>query len=181
MKKMKTNTLYYPRVYNVLFLVLFSVIGILTLPCCSGCNGGSDTADSNEYTVDITYNATYPEVSTYYGHGEATLYDYGDHATISGTITVGGSSFDADFEGNIEGNNFIPITTNFQVQYEFNGVTYTEDTTIDFNAFSILGDEVSATGEYTAVTNPGNTNESSTVTFVATKIRNLNSNTITDL
>jgi len=181
MKKMKTNTLYYTRVCNVLFLVLFSVIGILTLPCCSGCNGGSGTADSNEYTVEITYNATYPEVSTYYGHGEATLYDYGDHATISGTITVGGSSFDADFEGNIEGNNFIPITTNFQVQYEFNGVTYTEDITIDFDAFNVSGEEVTATGDYTAVTNPDNTTESGTVTFVATKAKVSKANTITDL
>ncbi len=162
-------------------MIIFVVVPLsISLTCCSK-KSGNDSTDSNFYMVDVTYNATSPDIYTYYGTGEATFYNYGDHGRIEGSVTVGGATFDAEFEGTISGNTFTVTTTTFQVEYEFNGVTYTETITIDFNAFSILGDEVTATGDYVAVTNPGNTTESGTVTFVATKTIDLKSNSVTDL
>ena len=166
----------------VTILVLMPMLFCLSF-CSSGGNG--DSSETKYYEVQITYNATYPDVCTYYGNGDATLYDYSDHATITGTITVGQSSFDAEFEGVLNGDQFSLTTTNFQVQYESNDVIYTEDITIDFNDFTITGETVTATGDYVAVTNPGATTESGTVTFVATKTNNsgeaLKGATITDL
>ncbi len=160
-------------------IILLVYMSILMTSCSK--KTGNDSTDSTFYTVNVAYNATSPDVCTYYGAGEATFYDYGDHGKIEGSVTVGGATFDAEFEGTITGNSFTVTTTTFQVQYEFNGVIYTETITIDFNAFSILGDEVTATGDYVTVTTPGNTTESGTVTFVATKTIDLESNSITDL
>jgi hypothetical protein len=167
------------RLRGLVTLVLL-ILMLFPLSFCSK-KGNDDSSETIYYDVHITYNATYPEVSTYYGNGDATLHDYGDHATISGTISVGQLSFDAEFEGDLNGDQFVLVTTNFQVQYELNGVTYTEDITINFAAFTIWGDTVTATGDYTAVTNPGATTESGTVTFVATKKDNPKITTITDI
>lgn len=171
----KTHCRFYAQV-KIAFLLLM-VIG---LSFCSK-SGGDGSSDATNYAVQITYNETYPEVSTYYGSGDATFYDYGDHGKIEGTITVGGATYEAEFEGTLSGTTFTVTTTTFQVKYEVYDQAYTEEITIDFDAFNVSGEEVTATGDYTAVTNPGNTTESGTVTFVATKIRDLNSNTITDL
>ena len=142
--------------YNTV-TVLLLILMFISFTFCSR-KGNDDSSETKYYEVQITYNATYPNVCTYYGNGDATLYDYGDHATISGTIAVGQRSFEAEFQGVLNGDRFTVTTTSFQVQYEFNGVTYTEDITIDFSAFSISGGTVTATGDYTAVTNPGRNN-----------------------
>ena len=137
--------------------VLFLMLMFFCVSFCSR-KGNDDSSETKYYEVQITYNATYPNVCTYYGNGGATMYDYGDHATITGTLAVGQRSFEAEFQGALNGDQFIVTTTSFQVQYEFNGVTYTEDITINFSAFSISGGTVTATGDYTAVTNPGRNN-----------------------
>ena len=166
-----------------IFFIFILLLSFLTF--CSNGENGNDDAVTKYYNVDITYNATFPEVSTYTGEGDATLQDYGDHATIESTITVGGKTFNADFEGVITGDQFSLNTTTFQVRYEFDGVTYTEDITIDFDDFSVAGENLTITGEYEAVTNPGNTTESGTVTIVATKTdepdKILQGKTITDI
>jgi len=167
------------RAKNIFCLLVVLIIIISFCSCCKKRTG--DSTDMIYYDVHITYNATFPNVCTYYGDGDAILYDYGDHATISGTITVGQATFSAEFEGTLEGDTFTLTTTTFQVQYEFDDQTYTEEITIDFNDFSISGTTVTATGDYTAVTNPGNTTEAGSVTFLATETKNSRTNIIANL
>lgn len=150
------------------------LVFMLLIFCISSCSssGNGDSAESQDYTVQITYNVNDPEVYTYSGAGAATLQVEGNQVTITGTITVGQLSFSAEFEGDLDGDQFTLITTNFQVQYDFEGVTYTEDITISFPAFTIAGGIITATGDFIAITNPGATTESGTVTIVATEIQN---------
>ncbi|HPE34849.1 MAG TPA: hypothetical protein PLI65_08640 [Bacteroidales bacterium] len=154
------------------FIINYATVLLLLLSFYS-CNKDEENNPSTQeehYDVELVFNITVPETYTFNATGDIMLKIEGNEATVNGTFDIGQLSYDdLEFKGSLNGDQFTLTTTYYQVQYQFDGVTYTEDITLAVPAFSISGEMITGGGDIEVIKNPGNTTESGTFTFSATK------------
>jgi len=159
---------------KTLFIPLFVFFLIISINL-SSCKKNSDKATNSdvieqEWDLLLTFNIVDPAVYTFFGTGDIDIMIDGDDVTISGTFTIGNLSYDdLVFEGKLNGDQFTLLTDSYQVQFEFDGVLYTETITITVPNFTFGENNVTGGGDIHILKNPGAETESGTFTFVATE------------
>lgn len=156
----------------VKFAALLFILFLFTLVSCNKDdeNDNPNPLKSETWETEVTFNITEPAVYSFLATGDVNLIENGGNVTITGSFTIGDLTYeDLEFQGEINGDMFTLITTNYQVQYEFNGTTYTEDVTLVVPPFLFTDQSASGSGDIEIVTNPGSSVESGTISIAANK------------
>jgi len=150
----------------------FFILLILTLISCKKDedNDNPEPPPGEAWEMEVTFNITEPATYSFNANCDIDVAQSGNNVTISGTYTIGDLSYDdLVFEGVLNGDQFTLSTNAYQVQYEFDGTTYTEDISMVVPPFTFAGGTASGGGDIDIVTNPGNSVESGTFSFTANK------------
>jgi len=150
------------------FLFL-SMLFMLLLWSCK--TNEDDPAQTEEWDMEINVNLTEPPPPSPFditGVAEVEIDD--EQVTFTGTYDVGNLTYEnVVFHGTVNGNQLTLTTTEYQVTYEFQGTTYTEDISWVLPAFPVSANSATGSGTIVAVKTPGNITESGTFSFTATK------------
>ena len=153
-------------------ILLFSLITLMGLSSCKkDSNNVTDpTIIEEKWEILITFYITDPDVYSFTETGDLDVVIEGKNVTITGVYTIGNLTYeDIVFYGTVEDDQFTLDTNTYQVQFEFDGITYTEVLTFTISEYTQTETGATGSGDIHVVKTPGNTTESGTFTFVATK------------
>ena len=158
-----------------LFLKVIFLFSLITLIGLSSCKKDSNKVTDpsiieEKWEILITFFITDPGVYSFTETGDLDVVIEGEDVTITGVYTIGNLTFeDIVFYGTVKNDQFTLNTNTYQVQFDFDGITYTEVLTFTISEYTQTESGATANGDIHVVKTPGNTTESGTFTFVATK------------
>lgn len=159
--------------FNSWLMVLLILLVTVANSCKKDENNNNDNnnTQTQQWEIEIAVNITDPEPSPFTISGDVDITIDGDQVTFTGDYTIGNLSFEnVIFEGMLTGTQVSMTTSEYQVTFESNGTTYTEDISWSLAPFNVLGNTATGAGTITATKNPGNTTESGTYTFTTTRV-----------
>jgi hypothetical protein len=150
-------------------ILLMTVLLLLFSTCKKDSDDNSDNGGSTqtqEWQMEINVDITDPDPSPFDITGNVNIGINGSNITFTGTYTVGNLTFEnVVFYGTLSGNKVTMTTNEYQVSFESQGTTYTENISWVMGPFTVSNDSASGNGTIAAVQNPGSNTESGTFTF----------------
>lgn len=147
--------------------LIFIAILLITLASCKQSDNDSET---EQWEVTINIDITEPDPSPFTAYGDVEVTISGTHYTMKGTFTIGNQTHEnIILEGTYDGMNATMTTDQIEVQFEFDGTTYTENISWEMESFEITPPNASGHGNIQAIKTPGNIVETGTYTFTAIK------------
>jgi len=150
-------------------ILLTSLLLLLFSSCKKDNDDNSDNSNSTQtqqWKMEIDVNITEPDPSPFKITGDVDIEINGSNITFTGTYAVGGLTYEnVVFYGTLNGNEVTMTTKEYQVSFESQGTTYTEDISWVMAPFAVSNDSASGNGTIVALKNPGATTESGTFTF----------------
>ena len=151
------------------FKLFFPLLALII--AFSGCNKDDDEPETNiqEYAFEVTFNITDPDIYSFVAEGDAMIEITGDAYTITANYTIGNQVFeDIVIEGNLVDGEVVLENEVLVIQFEQNGVTYTETITFSITEMVFELNEVTGSGPVKIEMDPGAIVEEGTMDFIAT-------------
>jgi hypothetical protein len=150
-----------------IFLILFALI--LTFSACK--DDDEPNVETQNWEFEAIFNITDPDIYSFTAEGTAVIESDGSTYKILASYTIGQQTFeDITLTGNVVNGEIVIANEVLVIEFEANGVSYTETITFSLPNINTSGTTASGSGPVKIETEPGSTVEEGTLEFEAIKV-----------